>query len=314
MSHQNALLTKEELRSPAVFLFGAVFVFAAVLSVLSDPSQGLVYVGMSAGIVLLVWLILDVTKEMQVADTQVREPWLELAFGCLVYFVFEFTPYLDLGDKWNLGEVLKKGLLFLILPYVFLRLRKHPPSSMGLSLSNWKQNLKVAGIVLACMAIPSVFFISDTADLILGGQITLTQAVPALMIYFIHNVARSGLPEEFFYRVFVQTRLAQVLKSRLGGILVTSLLFGLTHIPNVIKWYPKMTLSEAFCSAFFIQGFMGLVHGILWERTRNLIPGTIVHSGINALNNVCRSGTHLSVMLLCALCHNLPMMAQRVAS
>jgi membrane protease YdiL (CAAX protease family) len=136
------------------------------------------------------------------------------------------------------------------------------------------------------MAIPSVFFISNTAGLILGGQITLTQAVPALMIYFIHNVARSGLPEEFFYRVFVQTRFSQVLKSRLGGILVTSLLFGLTHIPNVMRWYPEMTLSEAFCSAFFIQGFIGLVYGVLWERTHNLIPGTIVHSGINALNNV----------------------------
>jgi membrane protease YdiL (CAAX protease family) len=286
MSHQNAFLTKVEVKSPVVFLFGAVFVFAVVLSMLSDPSQGLVYIGISTGIVFLVWLIFDVTKKMQVADIQVRKPWLELAFGCLMYFVFEFTPYLDMGDKWNLGEVLKKGLLFLILPYVFLRLRKYPLSSMGLSLSNWKQNLKVAGIVLACMAIPSVFFISNTAGLILGGQITLTQAVPALMIYFIHNVARSGLPEEFFYRVFVQTRFSQVLKSRLGGILVTSLLFGLTHIPNVMRWYPEMTLSEAFCSAFFIQGFIGLVYGVLWERTHNLIPGTIVHSGINALNNV----------------------------
>jgi membrane protease YdiL (CAAX protease family) len=235
MSHQNPLLTKEEAKSPAVFLFGAVFVFAVVSSVLSAPSQGLVYVGMSAGIVLLIWLILDVTREMQVPDTRVREPWLELAFGCLVYLVFEFTP---------------------------------------------------AGIVLACMAIPSAFFISDTADLILGGQITLTQAVLALVTYFVHNIARSGLPEEFFYRVFLQTRLSQVLKSRLGGILVTSLLFGLVHIPNVIRWYPEMTLSEAFCSAFFIQGFMGLVHGVLWERTHSLIPGTIVHSGINAINNV----------------------------
>jgi membrane protease YdiL (CAAX protease family) len=157
---------------------------------------------------------------------------------------------------------------------------------MGLSLSNWKQNLKVAGIVLACMAIPSVLFISDTADLILGGQIALTQAIPALVVYFLHNVARSGLPEEFFYRVFVQTRLSQVLRSRLGGILITSLLFGLTHIPHVLKWSPGMTLSEAFCSAFFIQGFVGLLYGVLWERTRSLIPGTIVHSGLNALNNV----------------------------
>jgi membrane protease YdiL (CAAX protease family) len=286
MSDQETLLTKEELKSPAVFLFGAVYVLAVILSMLSDPSQGLVYVGLSVGIGFLAWLILDLTKGMPVADIQVKAPWLELAFACLVYLVFELTTSLDFGDQWSLGEVLKKGLLFLILPYAFLRWRKYPRSSMGLSLSNWKQNLKVAGIVLACMAIPSVLFISDTADLILGGQIALTQAIPALVVYFLHNVARSGLPEEFFYRVFVQTRLSQVLRSRLGGILITSLLFGLTHIPHVLKWSPGMTLSEAFCSAFFIQGFVGLLYGVLWERTRSLIPGTIVHSGLNALNNV----------------------------
>jgi membrane protease YdiL (CAAX protease family) len=285
MSHQETLLTKEEVKSPAVFLFGAVYVLAVILSMLSDPSQGLVYVGLSVGIGFLAWLILDLTKGMPVAGIQVREPWLELAFACLVYLVFEFAPSLDFGDKWSLGEVLRKGVLFLVLPYVFLRLRKYPPSSMGLSLSNWKQNLKVAGIVLACMAIPSILFISDTGDLILGGQIALTQAIPAVVIYFLHNVVRSGLPEEFFYRVFVQTRLSQVLKSRLGGILITSLLFGLTHVPHVLSWYPEMTLSEAFCSAFFIQGFVGLLYGVLWERTRSLIPGTIVHSGLNALNN-----------------------------
>ena len=279
-------MTKEELKSPAVFLLGAVYALAVVLSVLSGPLQGLTYVGMSVGVVLLVWLILDVTKAMQVADTQVRQPWLELAFGCLVYLVFEFGPSLDFGDEWHLGGVLKKGLLYAILPCIFLRLRQNPLSSMGLSLSNWRQNLKVAGIVLACMAIPSVLFVSDTARLILGGQIALAQAVPALLIYFIHNVAWAGLPEEIFYRVFVQTRLSQVLKSRLGGILITSLLFGLVHIPGILRWYPETTLCEAFCRAFFVQGFVGLVLGVLWERTHSLIPGTIVHSGINALNNL----------------------------
>jgi len=107
-----------------------------------------------------------------------------------------------------------------------------------------------------------------------------------LLVGFLIQMAFVGLPEEFFYRVFVQTRLSQVLKTRWGGILVTSLLFGLTHIPNVMSWYPEMTLSEAFCSAFFIQGFIGLIYGVLWDRTHNLIPGVIVHSGLNALNNV----------------------------
>ena len=101
---------------------------------------------------------------------------------------------------------------------------------------------------------------------------------------FFHNVAMSGLPKEFFYRAFLQIRLSQVLKSRLGGILIASLFFGLIHIPNLRQWYPDMTLTEDFCRAFFIQGFIGLVFGVLWERTRSLYPGIMVHSGLNALN------------------------------
>lgn len=286
MSDQNALLTKGEIKSPAVFLFGAVFIFAVILSVSSSPSQGLVYLGMSAAIALLAWLILDLTKGMRIPDIQARGPWLEIAIGLLIYLVFEFTPYLDFDDEWNLGEVLKKLLFLFLLPYVFLRLRKYSSSSLGFTWSSWKQNLKVAGIVLACMAVPSIFFISDTANLIMEGQITLAQAIPAFFIYFIHNSLRSGLPEEFFYRVFLQTRLSQALKSRLGGILITSLIFGLVHIPYVMKWYPGITLSEAFCNAFFIPGLSGLVYGFLWERSHSLLPGTILHSGLNALNNV----------------------------
>lgn len=282
----STLLKKEEVKSPVVFLFGAVYVFAVVLALLSDPSQALVYVGLSLGILLLVWLVLGITEKNPIEDIQVRKPGLELAFGCLVYLIIEFTPWPNLGGKWGLGTILKKEILLFALPCVFLRLRKNSFSSVGLSLFNWQQHLRVAGITLVCLAIPSVFFVSDTARLILGGKLNPAQAVPASLVYFIYNVAMAGFPEEFFWRAFVQTRLSQVLKSRLGGILVASLLFGLIHIPDVTRGYSGMTLSEAFCSALFLQGFTGLIFGVLWERTRNLIPGTIVHSGINTFNNV----------------------------
>jgi len=286
MTDQNPLLTKDDLKTPAVILFSATYVFAVVMAFLSNPLQALVYLGLSLGVLLLIWLILDLTKKFPAADIQVKRPWLEIAFACLLFLIFEFAPDLHFGDKWAMGEIVKKEVLYFALPLAFLKWRGNSFSSLGFSLANWRQNLKIAGIILACMAIPSVFMIGDTASLILSGKIGLIQAIPAFLLYFIHNIARSGLPEEFFYRVFVQTRLSQILKSRLGGILITSLLFGLVHIPNVMQWYPEMTLSEAFCSAFFMQCFIGLIFGFIWERTRNLIPGVLVHSGINALNNV----------------------------
>ena len=179
MSHQSTLLGKEDVKSPAVLLFGAVYVFAVVLAFLSDPSQALVYIGMSLGILLLVWLIIGLTDKLEIEDVQLSRPGLELAFGCLVYLISKFVrfPQFEFGRAWSVSSILRNQLFFFILPFVFLRLRKNSLSSMGLSLRNWKQNLKVAAIILTCMAIPSAFFISDTASLLLGGQLGLAQAV-----------------------------------------------------------------------------------------------------------------------------------------
>ncbi len=282
----SALLKKEELKSPVVLLFVATYVFAVTLALLSDSSQALIYFGLSLGILLLVWLVLAITEKNQIEEVLVREPWLELAFGCLVYLIADLTPWPDIGGKWGLGTILKKWFLLSILPCVFLKLRKHSFSFMGLSLFNWKQHIKIAGITLVCLAIPSIFFVSDTARLILGGKLDPAQAVIATLVYFVRDIAIAGFPEEFFFRAFIQTRLSQVLKSRLGGILGVSLLFGLIHIPEVQRSYQGITLTEAFCSAFFLQGFIGLIFGFLWDRTRNLIPGIIVHSGINTINNL----------------------------
>ena len=282
MLSQYPLLTENDLKSPAVILFAAVYLLALALALLSDPLQALIYLGMSLGTLLLIWLILDLTQKLSVADIQVKGQWLELVFGCLFFLVFQFTPDLYVDRQWALGEILKKELLYFVLPLTLLLWHGYPLSSVGFSFSHWKQDLKVAGIVLACMAIPSVFLISNTAKLILGGQISLFQALPALFLYFIHNIVRSGLPEEFFFRVFLQTRLSHIFKSRLGGLLIVSLLFGIVHIPS----YSEMTLAEAFFKSIFLQGLMGVMFGVIWDRTRSLIPGVLVHSGLNALNNV----------------------------
>ena len=150
MTDQAPLLTKDDLKTPAVILFGATYIFAIVMALLSDPLQALAYLGMSLGILLLIWLILDLTKKFPVADIQVKRPWLEIAFGCLLFLIFEFAPDLNFGDKWALGEILKKQILYFALPFAFLKLRGNSFSSMGLSLSNWKQNPSCGGGFSLC--------------------------------------------------------------------------------------------------------------------------------------------------------------------
>lgn len=288
MSNQRNILSKKELKSPLVLLFIAVYIFMIVLALLNAPTQAKAYIGMSLGYFLLIWLVLEITKKIQIPEIKIRAPGLEIIFACIIVLIFNFAPWphFTFGDKWNLNTIVRKEVFLFVLPLIFLSLRKNSPLSLGLSLLNWKQNIKTGAIVLVCMGIPSVFFVSNTASLIISGKLSLSLVLLGFPVLFIHNIAMSGLPEEFFYRVFIQTRLSYIFQSKLAGILITSLYFGFIHVPGILRWFPGMKLSEAFCRAFFIQGFMGLLLGILWERTRNLISVITVHSGINALNNL----------------------------
>lgn len=288
MPGQRSPVNWEEVKSPVAILFALVYLCATVLAFRSAPLQALFYLGMSLGILLLVWLIIGLTETLSVEEIQIKKPITELIFALVVFLIFLYGhfPRLNFAEKWYLSSIFRKNLVLFILPFVYLRLRDYEPHSQGFSFHQWKQHLKIGGIVLACMAIPGVLWVSNTASLIFGGKLTAVQVVVGFVILFVHNVLLAGLPEEFFYRSVVQTRFSVLLKSKLGGILLASLLFGLLHIDDLMRWYPDMTLTDAFCRAFFIQGFLGIVLGTLWAGTRSLLPGIIVHSGLNALNNL----------------------------
>jgi len=236
----------------------------------------------------LSWLAIEITKKIQPPDIKIESPGWELLFGLLIVVLWEFAPFLpriNFGDKWDLGFILKKSLILVLLPLIFLKLRKHPFSSMGFTKTNWKKNLKVGFMIFLAMAIPSAFY-SNTARLILSGKLSLSQIGIGFPVSFTYFLLMSGFSEEFLFRVFIQTRCSLLLKSKIGGVLISPLLFGLPHFSGIMWWYPGTKLVQAFCRAFFIQTFMGILLGILWERTRSLIPGVILHSGINGLNNL----------------------------
>lgn len=73
-----------------------------------------------------------------------------------------------------------------------------------------------------------------------------------------------ALPEEFFFRGFLQDSLGR----NLQAILVTSLLFSVAHLPKA------MFLGEWTALLCF---FPSLVMGWLYMKTDNILPGTIFH-------------------------------------
>ena len=97
-----------------------------------------------------------------------------------------------------------------------------------------------------------------------------------LLLYQLFFVA---IPEEFFYRGYLQTRLNEVFDRKfiLGGIpfghslWITSLVFALGHSVVMLRWWHW---------AIF---FPGLLFGLLRERTKGVLAGAFFHAGCNIL-------------------------------
>src|SRR5215471_5357062 len=126
---------------------------------------------------------------------------------------------------------------------------------IGFSLAAWLMTLRVSplaydvaepkaelGTVVAYL-VPVVAFITwGLAFLQVLGRglhdVVAAHVSPSTLalgfpITFVWLALEAGVVEEFFFRVLLQTRLAAVLKSELGGIVLMSLLFGLAHAPGI---------------------------------------------------------------------------------
>ncbi|HXX80085.1 MAG TPA: CPBP family intramembrane glutamic endopeptidase [Thermodesulfovibrionales bacterium] len=81
------------------------------------------------------------------------------------------------------------------------------------------------------------------------------------MIFQLFGVA---IPEEVYFRGFLQQRLGNTLKS----VLTVSLLFSFMHLPQFIFYGDRYSLLTFFPS---------LVMGLLYWRTSNVLPSVIFH-------------------------------------
>jgi len=109
----------------------------------------------------------------------------------------------------------------------------------------------------------------------------------ALPVALLAMMLTAGFTEEFFFRGFLQTRLTVLTRSRIAGVLISAVLFGLYHLPYAYlnpNWSSHGDFGAAFASAMGQGGIGGLVLGTLYALTRgNLVACVIVHSSINAI-------------------------------
>lgn len=127
-----------------------------------------------------------------------------------------------------------------------------------------------------------------------GAHLSPWVVTIALPLSFLWLLLEVGLVEEFFFRTLLQTRLEAALRSATGGLIVSSLLFGLVHAPGFflrttatlesLGPHPSVLTAVAFSIA--LTSLAGLFMGVLWIRTNNFAVVAIVHAVGDLLPNL----------------------------
>ena len=102
-------------------------------------------------------------------------------------------------------------------------------------------------------------------------------------------VIHAGFSEEAFYRILLQTRLELLLGTR-SGIAVSSLLFGLRHLPSrfAFVWLlsarsPLAGLALALMAVLCDQVVTGYLFGYMWMRYRNAWVNMAAHTLLDCI-------------------------------
>ena len=222
--------------------------------------------------IVLYWLVFHRQPQKPVL---VRRPYLEIivALGLvalwILYRVSEYWNWYTLpsfGINFCSGNgeiVILKMTEMVIVPFLFMVALKYPLHQMGISGS------KSAWLVA---------LVPISALVALGlSHSRLEPFATSSACYFFN----AGLPEEFLFRVFLQTRLEAILHRPLWALWVASFIFGLTHVP--IDLHGSFTYwPEALLTALTFQMSAGIALGYAYMRTRNLLPLSVVHMFIDS--------------------------------
>jgi membrane protease YdiL (CAAX protease family) len=162
---------------------------------------------------------------------------------------------------------------------------------MPISL-RWRELRPALWMSLAALLMQS--FLGRGLHDIREAHLPLWVLAVATPLSFIWLMIEVGVVEEFFFRVLLQERLAAVLRSPWGGLVVAAVLFGLVHAPGLylrpaatqeaLGSHPSLFMAVGY--SIVLPSLAGLFLGVLWMRTKNFAVLVIVHAAGDLLPNL----------------------------
>jgi membrane protease YdiL (CAAX protease family) len=141
-------------------------------------------------------------------------------------------------------------------------IEKRDASSLGLVVPKEKRRLYALYALLG-MALPTVFF----------------ESTKEFVFDLLEQIVFIGFAEEFLFRGYMMTRFCAWLGD-LRGLLLNASIFSLAHAIFVASRYGLKY--PVFLAQSSLQTFAGgLLLGYIFLRSRNILPGSILHTSLN---------------------------------
>lgn len=225
------------------------------------------------GIVFVYWFF---TRRQAVEWLPVRSPIIETALALalvLIWMLFRIGQYAELYQLPQLAVLSVKDIFetivpklveMVLVPVAMWSALRYRPRELGLR-ANPRAWIPALVPILALVG----FGLSNNRP----------QEWWESCVYFFLG---AGLPEELLFRSVLQPRLEALVKSPVWGLYLASFVFGASHLPINLSNASANNWLSAFESAFTFQLSVGFALGFAFQRVRNVLPLTVIHTLINA--------------------------------
>jgi membrane protease YdiL (CAAX protease family) len=203
-----------------------------------------------------------------------REAKISLFVMAVVFpLLFAINSLIDrTSDASIIKNLLVQGAAQILMcgPAILaLLMRRQGPATVGLARRNLPQLLLLG----ACLAVVTGFLFAVTP---IPGENPPEQDKPLTVercVFLVSTMTVSAFAHEFLYRGYLQTRLT-AWSGELGGLLLSSLVYTLWHLPRFLGVFNWLTVLVQTFSLFVL----GLVLGEIRRRTGSIVPSAFFHA------------------------------------
>ena len=234
------------------------------------------------------------------------EPWrrddaltMAILVGWIVAFLCMKGPLQSALTPTGAGPVLRDSVntvlklaAFVVLPALYLRVRGFSWMQAGRPTATHGRII-LCFVVLGVAAVGVQVLLGSEFRRLMSGSYPDRHLVAGLLLCFAWMSLEAGLVEEFFFRWYLQSRLAAWSGSQVSAVFLSSLVFGLAHAPGI--WLrgggaveglgSDSSLAMTLAYVVATQGAAGLMFGTLWARTRSFVLVVALHGLMDAPAN-----------------------------